>query len=228
MTVPVEPDADTARRWLEDELAKADYSEMTLLQRLNEWFAKLWEGVDPGAATRGLGSVIVTVLIAGALALLLWILVRWRRRHRLTRGTTSVEAPQVATVGDLVDPAEHRRRAQEALADGRFDEAVVERFRAVVAVLVERDWVIATAGLTSQEAADAASVRLPGLAADLRRAANLFDHARYGHGLAGVRELGTEDVDVIAVLDERVSVSREHEADSVSREHGAEPMGASR
>lgn len=219
MTVPVEPDADTARRWLDAELEKSDYSDLTLLQRLNEWFQRLWDGTDPEAAARGLESVIVTVLVIGALALLLWILIRWRRRHRLERGTTEAEAPRAATVGDLVQPSEHRRRAQEALANGRHDEAVVERFRAVVAVLVEQDRVIATPGLTSQEAADSASVTLPELASDLHRAANLFDHARYGHGLAGVRALTADDVDVIAALDERVCAPRHR---------GAEATGAAR
>src|SRR5690606_12563018 len=97
LDVPVDPDDDEARRWLEEELGRGDtpYSEPELpqwLQDLPAWLRDLLGGVDvdaptPGADTGGtVGIIIAVVLVVAALvvAFAIFGLPRLRRRSRVT------------------------------------------------------------------------------------------------------------------------------------------------
>jgi hypothetical protein len=81
--------------------------------------------------------------------------------------------------------AQHRADADRAAAAGDWRTAVLERFRAVVRELEERAVVPEQPGRTAGETAEAAGLRLPALAADLRAAARLFGDVRYGDHDAG-------------------------------------------
>lgn len=176
--VPVDPDAETARHWAEAELADPIYHQgQSLLDRVLEWFQEFLDeaqrsaaNVDVGTASLALGAVLV---VAVALVLTYTGPVRRARRAR---------AEQLVFEDDTRTAAEIRASADAFAADGRWSEAVLERFRALLRSLEERAILAERPGWTADEAAREAGAALPGCAADLRRASRLFDDVRYGDG----------------------------------------------
>src|SRR5690606_17419296 len=92
-TIPVEPDAQTAREWARDELSRPEYHDQgenwlaRIGERINEFFENLGSlgGSLPG------GGVIVTVVIAIAVvALVLWLVVGPLRSARRRKRANSV------------------------------------------------------------------------------------------------------------------------------------------
>jgi len=75
---------------------------------------------------------------------------------------------------------EHRRRAEEYAAAGRYAEAVRERMRAIARELESRGLLEPRPGRTAGELAREAGQVVPDLAADLRQAAAVFDEIWYG------------------------------------------------
>lgn len=206
MTVPVQPDAPTAKRWLEEELAKGEYQRTDLLQKFWSWLESLLpdQGVGDNSQNAA-GSITVALVLTALLIGLVIVLIRWRRRgtRRSSRSDASA-LPEAAQIGTLKAPSEHRRAAAEARRDGRFDDAIVERFRAIIAELAADGIIETTPGLTSQEAAATASTKRTEFAAAFGEAADLFDRACYAHGLTGIRPLTESDVDRLERLDEQV------------------------
>ena len=88
--------------------------------------------------------------------------------------------PWSSSGDDARTAAELRAAADAAAARGDWSTAVLERFRAVVRSLEERALLDDRPGRTAHEAAEAAAARLPARAAELRRAARLFDDVCYG------------------------------------------------
>ena len=176
--VPVTPDRPTARRWLVEELARPEYAQQdSLLLRLWRWFLGLFDG----APTL---SVPPWQLLLGAVAVVLVVVLvaRWVAgpvRLSRTRGAAAVLA-----LDDARTAAELRSAADAAAARGDFPLAVAERFRAVVRGLEERTVLDEQPGRTAQEAAAAASARLPALADGLHDGARLFDDVVYGEHAA--------------------------------------------
>src|SRR6185437_11994579 len=76
--------------------------------------------------------------------------------------------------------AEHRLRAQQAAAAGRYDEAVRESLRAVARRLDERALVEPRPGRTADELAVEAGRLLPQLQSELVAGARTFDDVVYG------------------------------------------------
>ncbi|MFE2289338.1 DUF4129 domain-containing protein [Streptomyces sp. NPDC059443] len=100
------------------------------------------------------------------------------------RGPPPPRAPPT-TAGALFDDgvrsaADHRTAAEALAAEGRWNEAVQERMRAVVRSLEERTLLDPRPGRTADEAAAEAAVSLPDHAAGLRAAARTFDEVTYG------------------------------------------------
>ena len=106
-------------------------------------------------------------------------------------------------MGGPVSAAEHRRRAAEFTAAGRLAEAIRERLRAIVRELEERAVLEPRLGRTADEVAAEAGAVLPDVAADLQRAARIFDEVWYGR----VPATEAMDADVEAV-DRRVRAAR--------------------
>ena len=84
----------------------------------------------------------------------------------------------------LEDPrttaAQYRARAGRALAEERWDDAVVDGMRAIAVGLVERGLVDDLPSATAHEVATAASTVFSSERARLDAAARLFDDVRYG------------------------------------------------
>ncbi len=114
-----------------------------------------------------------------------------------------------------VSPDEHRRRADEQAAAGRFAEAVRERLRAIIRDLEERVVIEPRLGRTVDEVAYEAGALLPGAAGDLHRAARIFDDVWYGKRPA-----------TAAMDNEMREIDRRVQAARAPRAHSAQPAGS--
>lgn len=176
LDVPVEPDRETAREWLFEELARPEYaSDRTLLQRFVDWFLGLFDFQLPGLTMPPLQLALVLVGIVAVVVLIAWWIAGPVRTSRARRPVAAV-----VDEDDTRTSAQMRAAADAAALAGDWSMAVVERFRAVVRSLEERVVLDPRPGRTAQEAAADAGVRLPALAAGLRRGAGLFDDVEYG------------------------------------------------
>lgn len=196
--VPVVPDAEEARGWLERELADPVYHQRpSLLQMVLDWLGRLFEGAD-GVP---LGNVGTLLLVAGVLALLVvvaFLVTGPVRRSRRVGGPGSVLADD-----DRRTAADLRSAADAAAARGDWAGAVADRFRAVVRGLEERAVLDERPGRTAHEAVADAGLRLPALAGDLQAAGRLFDDVVYGE-----RTPGAGDDALLRELDSRVAAAR--------------------
>ena len=178
--VPVDPDAAEARRWAESELADPIYHQReSLLQQAISWIIEQLQdarvvisGVDPLVAALAVAAlvavgVLIALVVAGPVA-------RARRAQR------SAEV----FGNDTRSATELRASADDLAARGRWTEAVLDRFRAVLRSLEERALLDERPGRTAHEAAHEAGLRLPSCAQDLQRAGRLFDDLCYGDAVA--------------------------------------------
>jgi Domain of unknown function (DUF4129) len=180
--VPIDLGADPARELAREELARQVYREaqpdpvLAAVQWLARRIADLLRaasGISPGG---GWGLLVLVVL-------LVVVVIVVRRRFGPTLRTASV--PGTVLGATELTAAEHRRRADGHAAAGRYDDAVRERMRAIVRALEERTVLEPRRGRTAGDAAREGGRALPGVAADLREAAHLFDETVYGGRSAG-------------------------------------------
>ncbi|MFC8599391.1 MULTISPECIES: DUF4129 domain-containing protein [unclassified Isoptericola] len=190
--VPVDPDRETAHRWLLEELSRSEYSTSpSLLERLLRWFSDLFDGLTLGTGRFPLAFVVVVVVVLVA-AIAWWVAgpVRLTRRGRRSA---------VVLDDDGRTAAQLRADADAAAARGDWSAAVLDRFRALVRSLEERVVIDERPGRTAQEASHDAGSRLPEVAEELHRAAGLFDDVCYG-----TLPAGPEDDRRLRDLDARV------------------------
>ncbi|MFI2103399.1 DUF4129 domain-containing protein [Isoptericola sp. NPDC019693] len=190
--VPVDPDRETAHRWLLEELSRPEYStQPSLLERLLAWLGDLFDGLTLGGGRFPVAFVVVVLVVLVA-AIAWWVAgpVRLARR-----GRRSV----VVLDGDERCAAELRASADAAAARGDWSAAVLDRFRALVRSLEERVVLDERPGRTAQEAAHDAAARLPDVTTELHDAAHLFDDVCYG-----TLPAGPDDDQRLRDLDERV------------------------
>ena len=185
--VPVEPDAEEARRWAEDELSRGIYSaEPTIFERIWNWIVELFERLfsTDAAAPPNLIPVIVVVGVAVLLAVAFYLAGPLRLQRR-RRGASS------HTVFDDADAtSEQLTAAADAAARNRdWALAVLMRFRAIIRSLDERAILDDRPGLTAHEASSAAAAQLAEQGTELLWAARLFDDVCYG----SVRPGGAQD-----------------------------------
>jgi hypothetical protein len=175
MSLPVERDRDEARELAERELAQPRYdSDPPLLQQIFEWIIQKINELlaAAGGTLSGPWGLALLALIVAVVAI---ILLRYGPPARRRR--SHAEAVFGATRRSA---REYRAAADAAAEDGRWAEAVVERFRAVIADLEERGFMDVRPGMTADEAARDAGLALPDLASELPPAAALFDAVYYG------------------------------------------------
>jgi hypothetical protein len=213
--VPVDPDAETAQRWLREELLKPEYqSSPSLLERFLDWLQGLFDsgptlGLNPGAASL---VIVLAVLVVGGIAYYVAGPVRLSRR---------AAASAVVFDADERSATELRAAADAAARAGDWATAVLERFRAVVRSLEERVVLDPRPGRTADEAADVAALRLPELRADLAQAARLFDDVCYGKVV-----VGPEGDQLLRSLDQRAQATRPQSVDLVGAQGAAGSPGA--
>ncbi|GIG55398.1 DUF4129 domain-containing protein [Demequina activiva] len=179
LDVPVDPDADTAREWAVDELAKPEYREGSgfSLDALWDWLGDLFDRIGDAGGSLGIpGALVVGLIVAAALALITWLVLGPLRRSR-----------QGASAGAVFDDDSRpwrqiRDSARDAQSRGDWDLAVVEWFRAAVRLELERGAILDSPGVTAHEAALRVGDAVPRARAEISMDADAFDRARYGAG----------------------------------------------
>lgn len=164
--------AEAARR----ELARRPYADAQppLLQRLLGRLVRALLDLLDRAAAHAPGGRLGLLLLAAVLVLLVAVVLT-----RLRPGRTR-PANALFGLATPVTAAVHRERAEAHAARGEHAEAVRERLRAVVRELEARGVLDPRPGRTADEVAREAGSAVPDLAADLRRAATVFDEIWYG------------------------------------------------
>lgn len=168
------------------------------MQRIMHWIHEQWDRLLAQGANGSGWSPVVTALVAAAvLALLAFVLPRVRRERRRAGGDDAV----------LTDPsvtaAMYRARAAEALARGRFDDALADAYRAIARGATERTLLDDGPGRTAHEVALALGPVFPDHRDRLRQAADLFDAVRYGS-----RHISRSDAEQVADLDRHLARTR--------------------
>jgi hypothetical protein len=198
--VPVEPDGPTAQRWAREELSDPIYNEQpSLLDRLIDWVLEQLdrlsgaaEGLDVRTAVIVLGSLL---LLAAVIALVVTGPVRRARAART--GSAEVFGDDTRSTAEL------RASADRLAGEGRWSEAVLDRFRAILRSLEDRALLDDRPGRTAHEATDEAAARLPACREELVRAGRLFDDVCYGHQRAAA-----DDDAWLRELDQRLGGTR--------------------
>ncbi|MBT0770319.1 DUF4129 domain-containing protein [Kineosporia sp. J2-2] len=201
-SVPVDPDRQQARRWALDELSRKEYQDArpSLIERALQWIQDRFGDIRPDFDS----PVQITVAILAAVLVAVIAFAVWRSggvRRQYRRRAAAVLPGRVTTAAD------HREAADRHAAAGRWDEAVLERFRAVARELDERALVAASPGATASEVAGSGGRALPQLADELHTAARHFDDVCYGH-LNLADEAGRETDAFLRRLDEQVRTAR--------------------
>ena len=168
------PDPETAREWLQEELARTEYQE-PFLERFARWFNDLVGEVQDATSTGGgLSRLVAFVLLALLVVGIALALSRLRANPTPPTSGTAVfsEEPETAE--------EHRRRAHVALSQERWGEAVIESVRALASGLLERNLMAEQSGVTAHEIGWRAAELFPSHRGRLETMSMVFDETRYG------------------------------------------------
>jgi hypothetical protein len=171
----LDPTPAEARQWLEQELHGSDYRD-PWLDSVIAWIVDHVRALSDGADDlAGLSPVITAVAALVVIALLAWVLPRVRRE-------SAVRHRDGGVLDDLTITARiYRDRASQALRDGRYDQALLDGFRAMAKDMSDRTLLSDAPGRTAHEIGLALAPFFPDHADRLARAADMFDAVRYGH-----------------------------------------------
>lgn len=176
--VPVVPDGDEARGWLQDELSKSIYQEARptlferLLSKLGEWFAETFENVSSLNPQSG-----VLILAAASVLVLVVAVVLVRPRLNASRRKKEGLFDQTPARGAV----DHRRMSEDAEARGDWNTALAERLRAMIRSAEERVILDREPGQTAAEAGFRLSTAFPRQAESIFWLARRFDEVLYGN-----------------------------------------------
>jgi hypothetical protein len=182
--VPVDPDDEQARRWLEEELNRGGQPTeppeppQWWIDFLN-WLRSLFAGNGPQApdqvadtgGTVGIVTIVVVIVVALLVAFWIFGLPRLRKRSKVTGDLFGEDDDRSA--------AQLRTAAEKAADAGDYTTAVVESFRALARDLAERGFVLTFPGTTARDFARRAADLFEGTHDRLLEAADVFDGVRY-------------------------------------------------
>jgi hypothetical protein len=173
----VSPDRGTARQWAADELAKPAYvrARPSLTSRVLHWLGDRFDDLASGTGL-DTGQLLSVILVLVVVVVVVVVLVR--RGVRFSVATTGGASSVLGSTH--LTGAQHRHNAEQALAQGRYADAVREWMRAIARRLDERALLDPRPGRTADELAAEAGTLMPALATDLRAAARVFDDVTYG------------------------------------------------
>lgn len=191
------PTPPQARTWLRQELQGPDY-QSPWLDSISRWITDQLGSLLDGARHLAGLSPLITVLIAlVVIALLVWVLPKVHRERVI-----SVSHEAVLN-NETISARRYRDLAAEAARDGRYDDAVLDGFRAIAKDMSDRTMLNDAPGRTAHEVSMALALPFPDHADRLARAADLFDSVRYGH-----RRASAYQADQIHHLDEELTTTR--------------------
>jgi len=194
--VPLDPDADEARRLVGDELSRPEYqaARPTALdlaaQAVGDWIARLFSG-----AGDGLGDLVplLIALLAVVVVVVAFLVFGAPRRDRRR---ADADRDALFGIDDRRSAEELRRSADAARRAGDLAAAVSDLFRAIAREQAERTIVAVDPGTTARGFSRRAGAAHPAHADRLLAAAADFDGVRY------LDRPGTEEsLDRLAALD---------------------------
>jgi hypothetical protein len=195
---PLDPTGGDARSALRRELLRPEYNDQNVVQRVIDWFERRLGGLIDATSTSPVISTLLAMVILVVLVLGLALLVsRVRRTARVAARRRAVLTDEVVTAGEL------RTRAQAALAAGRFEDAVVDGFRALAVRQVERGRLADSPGATAHEVAASLASEYPDHDSRVSAAAVLFEQVLYGG-----RPADRAQADSVLRLDDDLAVRR--------------------
>jgi hypothetical protein len=179
------PTPPEARSWLRQELRGPEY-QGSWLDTVIRWVVDQTRRILDGVGHLAGLSPVLTVLIALVVITLLgWVLPRVRRDPGVRRD------PEWAVLEDAAITARgYRELAARAVRDARYDDAVLDGFRAIAKDMSDRRVLNDAPGRTAHEVSLALAKPFPDHARRLAQAADLFDSVRYGHRRAGAVQAG--------------------------------------
>jgi hypothetical protein len=193
---PLDPSGSEARSKLRRELLRPEYHNQNVIQQVLEWInRKVNSGLNQASNAPQLSTLMAMVVFVALALALGWLVSRARRTARDRGEKKAVLTDEVITADEL------RARARRALEAGRFEEALVDGFRALAVRQVERGRLADNPGATAHEVADILAVEYPEQADRVRAGAALFDAVLYGDRPA-TRE---QAVSVLALDDDLVA-----------------------
>lgn len=135
-TIPWTPEDSEARRLLDERIDSYDVdpTTMTLWERIIEW---LNDALALNVDATGTGSVVIQVLLVAAVAVLLFLLIRYFRPSVSPNGQD--EANQL--VDHSIAAEQYLGNAQRHLAASRLDQAYLEAYRYMVRTASQRELV---------------------------------------------------------------------------------------
>ncbi|MBD1590880.1 DUF4129 domain-containing protein [Arthrobacter sp. S1_S22] len=177
---PVLPGAEEARRWAAEELSQPEYRDAapgwveTLWENFLDWLSTLDGSADAGSTVPSpVIGLVIAVIIAAA------VIIAKPRLNPKARQVKEVFEPE----GELV-AGDYRQRAETSAAAGRWGDAVVDRFRALVRSAEDRTILDPQPGRTADEVARDLALPFSTEGQRLDRAAGMFDAIRYGNRTA--------------------------------------------
>lgn len=175
---PLDPDEETARDWLQQELSKGEYqqSQPTLLDLIVQWFSDWLASLDPNVSA---GAFNPTGLVVVVIVVVLILLAVFLGRPALARRSAVSKDRRVFLEDDMRTVAELRAASETAARSGDFALAVAERYRAVARALGDRTVIAIRPGSTAHDVARRAAVPFPDERDALEGAASDFDDVRY-------------------------------------------------
>jgi hypothetical protein len=171
----IDIDRDAAHDAAQRELGKPIYPRGTFTDQLVAWLDDLVYKITAGGASVPGGWLTITVL-------LLLVGVAIVVAVRVARGTMRTNRGRQSLLfgSQEMSSSQHRSAAEHAAAQGDWAPAIRHRLRAVARHLEETAVVHQVPGRTATELARDAGQAIPGLAAELRTAADAFNDVTYG------------------------------------------------
>ena len=190
--------SDEARERILEELAKDEYDDSPgfvawLLGAIEDWLARMVDGVDGSSATQTVIAVLLALLLAAVVVLVL-------RRTGLLRRSPALAVDAALDAEPVLSGEELRGAARDAIDAGRTDDGTVLALRALVRDLEERTLLDVATGMTAHEAATRAALTFPDLRGRLQRGADAFDTAAYS-----VRSVGGKPAEDMLRLAEYIA-----------------------
>ena len=174
----LDPSTEQARQWLADELSRSEYHDTrSLFQRLMDWLSERLTDLQSTTGTGGasLPPIVITLVVVLLVVGVVYLFTRIRVESKAV-------AERRTLLGDSVLTAEQlRREAERALAEGRFDDAVLAWTRAIARDAESRTLLPDARSMTAHEVGAALAVAFPPLVTEISRTMDRFDAVAYGN-----------------------------------------------
>lgn len=194
-TPPLDPSSSQGRSLLRRELLHPEYHDRNLVEVIVNWLSRqLDRGLSAMSQAPPLSTLAAMVVFLLLLAGLAWLLSRARRTARSAGPERAVLTDEPVTAAQL------RQRADQALAAGRHEDAVVDGFRAITVRQVERGRLDDTPGATAHEVAGVLATTYPHQRQRVDGSALLFELVLYGD-----RPASREQASGVLALDDELA-----------------------